>query len=288
MKKVLSIFVVLFFTFFYCSHVSSQEIIAGWSGYKVINDSIAYASKGNSLNAGVATLKRINDERKMPISVNDDKFPNAIFWDASGKTERYWLVNFSTIGYSEVSATFKQYSSGTGPRDFTVQYRTDGQEWITLHKAAKIPSGSKWSAAKELLLPEDMENKEDVSLRWLVSSNFSVDGKEIGTGGSSRIDLSISGAVDNVFTSAICGTDISATSDEAPSITVRNGKVRIECHPSNPVLSVVCYDLRGQILSSNIGKETESFSFAVGKSIISPVLIKVICEKNNWVKKMVL
>ena len=41
----------------------------------------------------------------------------------------WWVVNLSSAGYENITVEWRMRSTNTGPRDFKVQYSTDGIEW---------------------------------------------------------------------------------------------------------------------------------------------------------------
>ena len=53
-------------------------------------------------------------------------------WGWNGGTNPdYWSLDFSSEGYENLQITFKAFGSGTGPRDFKLQY-FDGHELKTV------------------------------------------------------------------------------------------------------------------------------------------------------------
>ena len=112
----------------------------------------------------------------------------------------YYQFSFSTSGYSALSITWDQTGSGTGPRDFKVQYSTNGttftdasgtnstyavttQTWST--------SGSPNAASRrtlDLSGVSSLANQSTVYIRLVVTSTASISGGTIGTGGTQRLD----------------------------------------------------------------------------------------------------
>jgi|GEM_PF-1874781 len=105
-----------------------------------------------------------------------------------GANTKYWQIEFSTIDHVDLTLFSSQQSSSTGPRDFIVQYRIDENDWQDVEGSETTVGGSFSGVIEELTLPEEMENKASVSIRWIMTSNTSVGGGTVGTTGNSRID----------------------------------------------------------------------------------------------------
>ncbi len=110
-------------------------------------------------------------------------------WNGGAGTKG-WEINFSTIGCHNLDVSSKQQSSGTGPRDFKIQYKI-GVSGIyydlpgaTVKDSANMTSGVINCIA---LLPI-CENQPSVYLRWVMSTNTSVNNGTVAAGGTSRID----------------------------------------------------------------------------------------------------
>ncbi|MBN2542231.1 discoidin domain-containing protein [bacterium] len=106
-----------------------------------------------------------------------------------GTDTKYWQITVSTMDYVNLKLSSKQRSSPTGPRDFKVQYSTDGATWIdipgtSITVAENFTSG----VLDEISLPEDCEGQGPLYLRWIMTSNMSVNGGTVGSLGTNRID----------------------------------------------------------------------------------------------------
>lgn len=110
-------------------------------------------------------------------------------WD-NGSGTKYWQVTVTTTGYSFIRVSSRQQSSGNGPRNFKLQYSTDGTNFYD------VPSGSisvtssmaTGGALSNLPLPDSCNDKPLVTLRWTMSSNTPVTGATVAAGGFNRID----------------------------------------------------------------------------------------------------
>jgi M6 family metalloprotease-like protein len=110
-------------------------------------------------------------------------------WD-NGVDTKAWQTEFNTEGYNTITVSSKQKSSGTGPKEFKLQYKTTGTTWVD------VPSGSLTLAndnyisgvLTNLALPADAANQPSVSLRWVMRSNLQVSSGNVASAGTSRID----------------------------------------------------------------------------------------------------
>ncbi len=48
----------------------------------------------------------------------------------TGEGDKYWMFSLSTTGFADLTFSAAQRSSGTGPRDFKLQYSLDGTTWV--------------------------------------------------------------------------------------------------------------------------------------------------------------
>ena len=110
--------------------------------------------------------------------------------DTKWTTGSYWQVNFTTTGYTGINVSSKQKGSGTGPRDFQLQYSTDGSSFNNVTGGAITDTNDAFvkGVLTNVSLPAACNNQTTVYLRWTVTDNVSVAGATIGTGGTSRID----------------------------------------------------------------------------------------------------
>ncbi|OQA22438.1 MAG: hypothetical protein BWY60_00233 [Actinobacteria bacterium ADurb.Bin346] len=106
----------------------------------------------------------------------------------SGSGTKYWEVEFSTQGYNNLTLAFSQRSSGTGPRDFKVQYKIgSGGTWSDVPGASMALGNGIWFNSTNYNLPADSYNRSSVYLRWIMTSNTSANGGTVATAGTNRI-----------------------------------------------------------------------------------------------------
>ena len=95
-------------------------------------------------------------------------------WDNGGNT-KYWEISLSAKGYENLKISFSSFSSGTGPRDFKLQYSTDNSNFYDVQNGEYKNGSSSGAPSKlNLILPSEINANENVKLRFLQTSNISV------------------------------------------------------------------------------------------------------------------
>lgn len=116
----------------------------------------------------------------------------------------YFGFTTSTTGYTDVTVSFAQVSSSTGPRDFELRYSTDGSSFTTfstytvLPNQAGAPGLGSWSSSTEntgynytfdLSAINSIENLSTVYFRLVqVSTADATPPGTVAAGGTSRVD----------------------------------------------------------------------------------------------------
>ncbi len=113
---------------------------------------------------------------------------NSKNWSVSG-SPGYWWVEISTKGFASLEISSRQYGSGTGPRDFRLEYSIDGFQWNPVD-GGDIVVASNWTEGRldRVPLPGVVEDKDRVLIRWINSSDISINGAITGSSGTNRID----------------------------------------------------------------------------------------------------
>ena len=107
-----------------------------------------------------------------------------------GANSKYWTVSVSTAGYESIYVSSKQQSSNTGPRDFQLQFRVGNSgDWASVDGGSITVANNFISGVLDnVVLPEVANNQNVVQLRWLMTSNTSVNGSVVANTGTNRID----------------------------------------------------------------------------------------------------
>lgn len=129
-------------------------------------------------------------------------------WD-NGVDLKYWQIEFNTSGYQSLTISSKQRSSGTGPKDFRLQYSLDnGTTWLDIPGSSFSLLSDTWnsSSISNISLPSECDNQNSVVLRWVLSSLISANNGIVASGGTNRID-------DIIITGSELDTDNDGISD---------------------------------------------------------------------------
>ncbi len=114
--------------------------------------------------------------------------PNSTAWNAGALT-KYWMIKVSTENYGSLSLSSKQRSSAGGPANFVVEYSIDGINWLSIPGSAVVCAENFTSGVLvDLPLPLECNNNPSLWLRWKMTSNTAVNGSEVTTTGTNRID----------------------------------------------------------------------------------------------------
>lgn len=112
----------------------------------------------------------------------------------------YYQFSFSTLGASNIVVSFDQTSSGTGPRDFSISYSTDGSSYTLLSSYTVQVNGAPntaWSSASyngvyslsfDLSAVSTLNNLATAYVRLTDTSATSASGGTVASGGTNRID----------------------------------------------------------------------------------------------------
>jgi len=109
-------------------------------------------------------------------------------WDGE-QNENFWVINFSTQGFDDLKLSSKQEGSGSSPADFMIQYSLDGTTWTDVPNSSIVVGSDDFTSGvlENLDLPDALDNQDDVYLRWVNTSNTSINGGDVASGGNSRI-----------------------------------------------------------------------------------------------------
>jgi hypothetical protein len=113
--------------------------------------------------------------------------PSATAW-TSGSNTKFWQIEINTIGFSDLKLSSVQRSSGTGPRDFKIQYNI-GSGWNDVSGGTiSVGNDNTTGVVSDLSLPAGCDNISSVLVRWIMTSNTSVNNAAVQSTGTSRID----------------------------------------------------------------------------------------------------
>ncbi|MCL1809849.1 MAG: 5'-nucleotidase C-terminal domain-containing protein [Clostridiales bacterium] len=172
---------------------------------------------------------------------------------ATGTGEKYWMLAFPSKDFESMTVSLAQRSSGTGPRDFKLQYSVDGNTWksVTSNQYdASVVSTALAVTLNNVPLPAEANDMDMVYLRLLLASNIS---SRAGTGTYSPTELIASGGTSNINSIVVAGKYIgdsgpviekvaAVTANPAPGAIEQNAKVALACATQGALIK---YTLNG-------------------------------------------
>ncbi|CAM3695202.1 YDG domain-containing protein [Flavobacterium gelidilacus] len=117
---------------------------------------------------------------------NSTESASANAWQ-SGDGTKYWQIDFDATGFSNIALSSAQRSSNSGPKDFKIQYKVGVGSWTDTGTDVVVANNFSTGVAS-LTLPSACDNQSNVSVRWIMTSNTSVNNGTVAGGGTSRID----------------------------------------------------------------------------------------------------
>jgi hypothetical protein len=114
---------------------------------------------------------------------------HATNWN-TGANVKCWQIEVNTVGFENIEISSRQRSSGTGPRNFALQYRLGAAGiWTAVPNGAIVVADDFVSGAlNSLPLPAACWNQPSLFLRWIMTGNVNVNAGTVATTGTSRID----------------------------------------------------------------------------------------------------
>lgn len=173
--------------------IAQQEVIIGFSFADNTNTEFT-ADQGLSGNLGydVRAENNAGDVRDLVYEEGASNYAaSATGWD-DGANEKFWSVKFKADGYQSFKISSKQYSDANGPKEFKIQYKIGNSGTWTDVAGNTVTLATDWTTGviTELALPAELDNPGTTSIyvRWLMTSNVSVDNNTVTAQGVSRID----------------------------------------------------------------------------------------------------
>jgi len=198
MKKQILLFVLLYV--FICNGIFAQEddTVAAWTFPTGVDSVDIYANAGLSVNLN----KDISAEDTSAV-IRDVYMTNgsggtgdyagtAVGWD-NGKDAKLWSIKFKAEGYTDLKISSKQRSGGNnpGPRDWKLQCCFSGEDWADI-SGGTVTCANNWTigVVEELPLPPEFDDpgSSSIYIRWIMTSDTSINGGLVDSLGVSKID----------------------------------------------------------------------------------------------------
>ncbi|MCL1982621.1 MAG: 5'-nucleotidase C-terminal domain-containing protein [Clostridiales bacterium] len=172
---------------------------------------------------------------------------------ATAAGDKYWMLAFPSKDFESMTVSLAQRSSGTGPRDFKLQYSVDGSTWKSVTSNtydASVISTALAVTLNNVPLPAEANDLDKVYLRLLLASNIS---SRAGTGTYSPTELIASGGTSNINSIVITGRYIgdsgpvvekaaAVTANPASGAILQDAKVALACATQGALIK---YTLNG-------------------------------------------
>ncbi|NIK78274.1 uncharacterized protein YjdB [Paenibacillus castaneae] len=185
------------------TYADTSSLLAKWDNFSATN---LYANDGNDANKGkAATAISAVGLAKAGYSYSGTGLTNpAISANNWLPGTSYWVVNFSTKGYSDIKLSSMQAGSPTGPKSFNVQYSLDNSVWSQIDSynvgsTSATPVDYVTGTLSNISLPAAVNDQSSVFIRWVVDADSKTVGDAVipaaGTGsGTNRIaNISVTG-----------------------------------------------------------------------------------------------
>lgn len=193
--------IVLFISLMIASAImlNAQEVITGYTFPGEDPETNIYPDQGIENNSGYYisaedTVAHPNtNKREIYFTNGVESFAaTADDWH-NGAYAKLWSIKLKAEGYKDLNVSSKQRAGGNkpGPRDWQIQARLSGGEWINI-EGGEITCANDWTTgvADNLALPEEFNNPGGTSvyIRWIMTSNLDINGDPVDSTGISKID----------------------------------------------------------------------------------------------------
>ena len=109
-------------------------------------------------------------------------------WVYAAGTDKYWQTGaINTTGFKDLTIESKQASQMQGPGDWKIQYKIGSEAWTDLPGAIIELNDVSLTPYGPFNLPAACNNVEELYLRWIVTTNTSLLGGNIGASQTSSI-----------------------------------------------------------------------------------------------------
>jgi hypothetical protein len=166
-------------------------------------------------------------------------------------TGDYFQFKVNATGYYNLSLKWDQRGSATGPRDFKIQYSTNGTSFtdLTTYTAPNNAGAAiSWSAASavtttalsfDLSSATVLNGSSTVFIRLVVNSGTGINGSAIGTGGTSNVDnFTVIGTLMPAFYPRTSATDLSLVSNWTDDVNGVSGTSPLDFTTANQLFNV--------------------------------------------------
>ncbi len=235
---------------------SAQDTLVTFK-FKVANDSSQ--TFGNTYNVDDIVLREAIFNHSYSYSSGaDGNVPldyslSSNHWTSGLDSSKCYYTSFASTAYTTILVSSRQKSSPTGPKDFKLQYKVGASgTWTDVTGGTVTCADDNFVSGvlTNVSLPSTCDNQPLVYLRWVMTSNTSVNVGTVAWAGTSRID--------NIF---ILGTSIYvgiASADLNEAVTIypnpSSGNFTV-INSTESLVSIEVMDLVGKIVMTSQSKE---------------------------------
>lgn len=175
-----------------------RAVIASWNYGAAVTVAPKLSANGeNDVYAGTSFLSAIVKGVTKDIGAysSGGLLINGLDGGSTHPSGSYWLIETSTKGMENLQLSFRIRSSSTGPRDFKLQYSTDGSSWtdtgdsyvVGNNVAISLPGAAMSSSFASV--QDAIKNQDKLYLRLLLTSDKSArETDNIGSGGANNFN----------------------------------------------------------------------------------------------------
>lgn len=175
--------------------VANADILANWT-YEVSVPTTAgpFAAEAGVNAATSQSLGGTGGTYSNPVGNGTVESFSSNGWDVGD----YFQFSTSTLGYNGITVQFDQVSSGTGPRDFNLQYSVNGTDFFNIQSYSVLANATPnnfWSSGTYFpehtytgAGPAAMDNQATVWFRMTQATTVSANGATVAAAGTSRFD----------------------------------------------------------------------------------------------------
>jgi hypothetical protein len=207
------------------------------------------------------------------------KSARATGWDAGNGT-KFWQIKVTTSGYNTLKLSSKQRSSGTGPKDFKVQYKIAYSGTWTDVPGATVLDSNNWTKGvlTNVAIPTACDNQDTVYLKWIMTSNTTVGNGTVAAGGASNID-------DILVVGVSIVQGLSSYSMQ-PDVKMVVNKGTLTLYSNEPAKEISIFDISGNLVYNSI-KTSSVNTVNTDKFNQGIYFINVTFDNNSTVTKKI-
>jgi len=176
--------------------ISEGDTLTGWT-FPTGTDEDLNANQGTEQNMGYDIRKKDEAGNEDVISFTNGTLENdfaatAENWD-NGAGNKFWSIKFKAAQFRDFRVSSKQRAGDNkpGPKDWKLQYQLSGQETWTNIPGGEVTVANDWTSGivEDLMLPAETNYPESsVYVRWIMTSNFDINGDDVLPTGICKID----------------------------------------------------------------------------------------------------